>query len=74
MEAMFYLTGAAMFLYHVPERWAPGRFDYWGQSHQIFHVAIVAGAWCHRAALFSSIEWWKANGDRACALASMSQP
>ncbi|EED11745.1 adiponectin receptor, putative [Talaromyces stipitatus ATCC 10500] len=26
--------------FRIPERLAPGKFDIWGSSHQIFHVAI----------------------------------
>ena len=29
------------FVSKIPERFAPGRFDYVGQSHQLFHVSAV---------------------------------
>ncbi|XP_008069448.1 membrane progestin receptor gamma [Carlito syrichta] len=37
------LTLLASFLYsaHLPERLAPGRFDYIGHSHQLFHVCVI---------------------------------
>jgi len=35
----------------VPERLAPGRFDIWGSSHQIFHVAILCAMYTHVTAL-----------------------
>ncbi|KAM5292715.1 membrane progestin receptor gamma isoform 2-T2 [Ctenodactylus gundi] len=37
------MTLLASFLYsaHLPERLAPGRFDYIGHSHQLFHVCVV---------------------------------
>ncbi|XP_077383541.1 membrane progestin receptor delta isoform X1 [Festucalex cinctus] len=31
-----------LFASHLPERLAPGRFDYFGHSHQLFHVCAVA--------------------------------
>lgn len=31
----------------MPERWYPGRFDYFGASHQIFHVCVVLAALAH---------------------------
>lgn len=31
----------------IPERWAPGRFDSIGSSHQILHITVVAAAWMH---------------------------
>ncbi|XP_033836739.1 membrane progestin receptor delta isoform X1 [Periophthalmus magnuspinnatus] len=32
-----------LFTSHLPERLAPGRFDYFGHSHQLFHVSAVVG-------------------------------
>ncbi|XP_029436463.1 membrane progestin receptor delta [Rhinatrema bivittatum] len=37
-----FLTGF-LFASHLPERLAPGRFDYIGHSHQLFHVCAVVG-------------------------------
>jgi len=31
----------------IPERLAPGLFDIWFQSHQLFHVFVVAAACVH---------------------------
>ena len=39
-----YLVGAGFYVSRVPERWAPGRFDYIGNSHQIWHLAVTLGA------------------------------
>nr|XP_028566159.1 LOW QUALITY PROTEIN: membrane progestin receptor delta [Podarcis muralis] len=36
------LTGF-LFASHLPERLAPGRFDYIGHSHQLFHICAVVG-------------------------------
>ncbi|XP_008539760.1 membrane progestin receptor gamma isoform X2 [Equus przewalskii] len=37
------ITLLASFFYsaHLPERLAPGRFDYIGHSHQLFHVCVI---------------------------------
>lgn len=35
----------------IPERFAPGRFDLLGASHQIFHVACLLAALSHYVAL-----------------------
>ncbi|NXG17010.1 PAQR5 protein, partial [Grallaria varia] len=32
-----------IFATHLPERWAPGHFDYIGHSHQVFHVCGILG-------------------------------
>jgi len=42
-----YIFGAFLYGIRVPERLFPGRCDLWGQSHQIFHVLVVAGALAH---------------------------
>ena len=44
---LMYLTGAFFYTSRVPERLCPGKFDIWFQSHQIFHVLVVAGAYYH---------------------------
>ena len=35
----------------TPERLVPSRFDIWGSSHQIFHVAILCAIYLHTLAL-----------------------
>lgn len=37
------------FVTKIPERFAPGRFDYLGQSHQLFHLSAVA---------FTTVQMW----------------
>ncbi|XP_008302987.1 membrane progestin receptor gamma-B [Stegastes partitus] len=40
--ALAFLT-AFLFATHLPERLAPGSFDYIGHSHQLFHVCSILG-------------------------------
>ncbi|XP_030580727.1 membrane progestin receptor gamma-B isoform X2 [Archocentrus centrarchus] len=40
--ALAFLTGF-LFATHLPERLAPGSFDYIGHSHQLFHVCAILG-------------------------------
>ena len=35
----------------VPERFAPGKFDVWFSSHQIFHVSILCAMYVNTIAL-----------------------
>jgi adiponectin receptor len=44
MCVMFFIFGCAtaVYVFRVPERWWPGRFDIWGHSHQWWHVLVVA--------------------------------
>ena len=44
LMAVLYLTGAMVYAFRFPECFWPGKFDLWGQSHQIFHCFVVAGA------------------------------
>jgi adiponectin receptor len=57
-----YLTGALVYALRVPERWHPGRFDLVFNSHQIFHVAVVAAALVHYYAITVLVEWRDASG------------
>ncbi|CEF60186.1 Adiponectin receptor protein [Strongyloides ratti] len=47
--AMFFidLIGALFYVTRIPERWFPGKCDYWFQSHQLFHICVLIGAIVH---------------------------
>lgn len=40
----------------IPERWAPGKFDYFFASHQVFHIHVVLAALCHYAAILTAFK------------------
>ena len=42
-----YIIGALFYIFRFPERKFPGKFDYFGASHQIFHVLVFFGALFH---------------------------
>ena len=42
-----YIQGAIIYMIRCPERCAPGRFDFCGASHQIFHFAVLSAAILH---------------------------
>ncbi|XP_065070342.1 adiponectin receptor protein 1-like [Rhopilema esculentum] len=42
-----YIIGALMYAFRVPERFFPGKCNFWFQSHQIFHILVVAAAFIH---------------------------
>jgi adiponectin receptor len=60
--AFFYLVGVAIYVTRIPERWRPGLFDIAGQSHQIFHVLVVAGAFTHYKGGLIFLEWRDKSG------------
>ncbi|SCU79111.1 LANO_0A05094g1_1 [Lachancea nothofagi CBS 11611] len=53
-EAFFYIGGAIIYGLRLPETLLPGKFDFVGHSHQIFHVLVVLGSLCHFRALIGS--------------------
>ncbi|SCU80920.1 LADA_0B10220g1_1 [Lachancea dasiensis] len=56
LEGVFYISGAILYGIRFPERLAPGKFDIWGNSHQLFHLLVVVAALCHLRALIGSYE------------------
>lgn len=54
LEAMFYIAGAVIYGFRFPEVLAPGKFDFVGHSHQIFHIMVVLGSICHFRAILGS--------------------
>ncbi|KAG8094957.1 hypothetical protein GUJ93_ZPchr0012g20988 [Zizania palustris] len=61
--ALSYLIGTAFYMTRVPERWRPGMFDLCGQSHQIFHALVIAGALAHYGA---AVVFMQARDDIGC--------
>lgn len=56
LQGVLYIAGAGIYAARVPERLAPGKFDIWGSSHQIFHVLVVAAAACHCVGLVKAFD------------------
>lgn len=48
---LVYLLGAILYASKIPERWAPGWFDYVGASHNLWHVAVLGGILFHYTAM-----------------------
>lgn len=47
LMGLLYILGAMFYALRIPERWFPGKFDLWGQSHQIFHILVIIAALVH---------------------------
>ncbi|KAF9530243.1 hemolysin-III related-domain-containing protein [Crepidotus variabilis] len=52
-----YIGGALLYANRIPERLAPGSFDYWFASHQIFHVCVVLAALAHYRGVLNSLHY-----------------
>jgi adiponectin receptor len=42
-----YLIGVAIYISRVPERFYPGKFDFIGSSHNIWHLFVLIAALFH---------------------------
>ncbi|KAF2396253.1 HlyIII-domain-containing protein [Trichodelitschia bisporula] len=62
-QGMFYILGAVIYAARVPERLAPGRFDIWGSSHQIFHVLVLTAAATHLTGLLRAFDYRHGKGN-----------
>ena len=58
LSGALYIVGAGLYVARVPERFAPGRFDFVGSSHQIFHVLILCAAAAHYVSLRRAYGFW----------------
>ncbi|KAK7678137.1 hypothetical protein QCA50_018930 [Cerrena zonata] len=47
LEGALYIVGALLYANRIPEKLSPGTFDYFGSSHQIFHLCVVLAALSH---------------------------
>jgi adiponectin receptor len=55
-QGALYIVGAAIYASRVPEKWAPGKYDLIGSSHQIFHVLVVMAATTHLVGLVKAFD------------------
>jgi len=55
LMAVLYISGAVIYAMRVPERFFPGKCDIMFQSHQIFHVLVVAAALVHYHGIASMV-------------------
>lgn len=58
LSGALYVVGAVLYAARVPERFAPGKFDMLGASHQIFHVLILAAAAAHYVSIRRAYAFW----------------
>lgn len=61
LSGSLYVVGALTYACRVPERFARGKFDYIGASHQLFHVAIVCAAFSHYVCLRRAYAYWHSS-------------
>lgn len=63
LMAALYIGGALLYAMRIPEKWFPGYCDIWFQSHQIFHICVVAAAFVHYHGICLLSAHTLSNGD-----------
>ncbi|VDD80767.1 unnamed protein product [Mesocestoides corti] len=63
LMAVLYISGALLYALRIPERCFPGHCDIWFQSHQIFHVFVVAAAMVHYYGIAKLSDYRLSRGD-----------
>ncbi|XP_046572458.1 adiponectin receptor protein-like [Haliotis rubra] len=63
LMALLYIAGAFIYALRIPERIFPGKFDIWFQSHQIFHIFVVAAAFVHYHGISEIANYRLTRGD-----------
>ncbi|PWW74687.1 HlyIII-domain-containing protein [Tuber magnatum] len=66
MEGLLYISGAGIYAARVPERFAPGRFDLLGASHQLFHCLVVAATGSHLVGLVKGFDYLHGRDTQVC--------
>lgn len=53
----FYMAGALLYAFNIPECWYPGLFDIVGNSHQLFHCLVFIAALTHYYGIVQAFKW-----------------
>ncbi|KAK5652088.1 hypothetical protein OQA88_10866 [Cercophora sp. LCS_1] len=62
LQAFLYIFGAFLYAARWPERQAPGYFDIWGSSHQIFHICVILAAASHLQGMTKAFDFHHSIG------------
>ena len=62
LMALFNLTGAVIYTTRVPERLRPLKYDIYGSSHQVLHVAVIFAGLAHMFGLFRAFDYLHTYG------------
>lgn len=62
MEQMvWFLVAGFFFGSDIPQRFFPGKFDFVGHSHQLFHICILMVSWKQLDGVYEDIMSWKTS-------------
>jgi len=57
ISGALYIGGALLYANRIPERLAPGRFDFLLSSHQNFHILVVLAALAHYQSVLTCLQF-----------------
>ncbi|GAA5850188.1 hypothetical protein JCM8547_001036 [Rhodosporidiobolus lusitaniae] len=66
LGGLLYIVGALLYAERYPERFRPGRFCFFGSSHQIFHVLILLAAVAHWCGIAEAFRYWHGERQGVC--------
>ncbi|UJR29138.1 hypothetical protein I4U23_010352 [Adineta vaga] len=55
-QLIFFVIGAILFAFDIPQRFCPGTFDFIGQGHQLFHLCIYFVTICQMHGVYWDYE------------------
>lgn len=47
LEYSIWIFGVFLYATKIPEKYFPGKFDYWFNSHQLFHLCVFSASYSH---------------------------
>ena len=62
LMALFNLTGAVIYAARVPEKLRPLKYDIYGSSHQVLHIAVILAGLAHMFGLFRAFDYLHTQG------------
>jgi adiponectin receptor len=66
LQGVMYIAGMAIYVFRVPERWYPGRFDLVGASHQVMHFFALAAAVAQLKGLMAAFDYLHGQNGVPC--------
>lgn len=74
LSGALYTFGAVLYAARVPERFFPGRLDYFGASHQLFHINVLLAAIAHYVSIYTAYNHQHGTNGASCPAATLPLP
>ncbi|CAI9727212.1 membrane progestin receptor beta-like [Octopus vulgaris] len=60
-QMIWFIMAGFFFGSDIPQRFFPGKFDFLGHSHQLFHICIMMVSWKQLDGIYEDIVEWKTS-------------